>query len=410
LNTSFADLGRRVLLALIPAFITYNTLLFYGFTGNSVFYILLSLLFLVYVLIGWKNGLLLACSLLGATLLLNLALGVMKVEDRIYYRAHERLAVYDSKLELEGYKKNADITVSMPFGDAYAVGTEKNIEKEPRRIRFKTDSLGFRNDRDYHGQKYVLVGDSFVVGNGSSQEDTLGAQLRDKYGIDAYTLAHAGGVLEYVKYIRHFERVNKGDFRVLLFLYEGNDFPEGFSRRQFVLKKPVMRAFPDWYFSLYKRTVLYRFTYGLLSRRSAKPLPSEAITVNGHRMGEFSEYIRATRRETYKFPEPVVDGRFSLVAGRIDHIFFIPTKYRVYYSMLDGGSRRPLPYAQWDAVRALGQRYKIPCTDLTGSLIMESARLLGEGKFTYFKDDSHWNKYGMAVAARVVSEQLKTGK
>ena len=410
MDFSFSNIIRRVLLALIPAFVTYNTLLFYGFTGNSAFYILLSISFLVYLFIDWKNGLLLACSLLGATLLLNFAMGFMKLEDRIYYRAHERLAVYDYRLGLEGYRKNADITVNIPFGDTYAVGTDKNIEKEPRKVRFRTDSLGFRNDHDYHGQKYVLVGDSFVVGNGSSQEDTLGAQLRDKYGIDTYTLAHAGGILEYVKYIRYFDKINKGDFRVLLFLYEGNDFPEGFSRRQFALEKSYWRGFLDWYFSLYKRTILYRYTYSLLSRRSAKPFPSEAVVVGGHRMGEFSEYIRATRRDTYRFPERVVDDRFSLVAGRIEHIFFIPTKYRVYYSLLDGGARRPLPYAQWDAVRALAERFRIPCTDLTGSLVLESARLLKEDKFTYWKDDSHWNRYGMAVAARVVSEQLKAGK
>ena len=366
--------------------------------------------FLVYVCIDWKNGLLLACSLLGTTLLLNGLLGLLKFEDRIYYRAHERVAVYDHKMEMEGYRKNVDIMVSMPFGDTIAVGTEKNIEREPRRIRFKTDSLGFRNNSDYRGQRYVLVGDSFVVGDGSTQEDTLAVQLRERYGIDVYTLAHPGGILEYVKYILYFKKIYKTDFRVLMFLYEGNDFAEGFSRRQFALKKTHGRALLDWYFSFYRRTILYRYTYSLMSKRSARPFPSEAITVNGHRMGEFTEYIRATRRETYRFPERVVEDRVSLVADRIDHIFFIPTKFRVYYSSLDTGNDRPLPNAQWEAVKALAERFKIPCTDLTGPMIAESARLLKEDKYTYWKDDSHWNRYGIGVAAKVVAEELKAKK
>jgi len=68
---------------------------------------------------------LLACSLLGTTLLLNGLLGLLKFEDRIYYRAHERVAVYDHKMEMEGYRKNVDIMVSMPFGDTIAVGMRR---------------------------------------------------------------------------------------------------------------------------------------------------------------------------------------------------------------------------------------------------------------------------------------------
>ena len=57
--------------------------------------------------------------------------------------------------------------------------------------------------------------------------------------------------------------------------------------------------------------------------------------------------------------------------------------------MLDGGNLKPLPNAQWEAVKALAERFKIPCTDLTGPMVAESARLLKEGKYTYWKDDSH---------------------
>jgi hypothetical protein len=409
LKISFLHISRRFLIALIPTLITYNTLLFYGFPGNSIFYILLSLWFLVYLCMSWKKGLLLACLLLGATVLLNSLLGLMDVEERIYYGTHERLKVYNSELELDSYRKNVDISVLMPFGDTIAMGTEKNIETEPRKIRFRTDSLGFRNDGDYRGQKYVLVGDSLVMGGGTSQEDTLAAQLRDKYGVDTYSLTYAGGILEYVKCILYFKKKCKTDFRVLMFLFEGNDFAEGFSRRQFVLKKPFMRAQLDWYFSLYKRTILYRYTYILMNRGSERPFPSETITVNGHRMGEFSEYIRVSRREAYRYPEPVME-RVSLVADRIDHIFFIPTKFRVYYSFLQPPHEQPLPNAQWEAAKELGEKFGIPCTDLTGPMIEESAILLKKGKYTYWKDDSHWNRYGIGVAAKVVAEQLKVKK
>ncbi|MEJ2071405.1 MAG: hypothetical protein P8X58_13550 [Syntrophobacterales bacterium] len=44
----------------------------------------------------------------------------------------------------------------------------------------------------------------------------------------------------------------------------------------------------------------------------------------------------------------------------------------------------------------------VRCVNLTGPLQEESRRLLPEGKLTFWKDDSHWNRYGMAVAARTI--------
>jgi len=50
-----------------------------------------------------------------------------------------------------------------------------------------------------------------------------------------------------------------------------------------------------------------------------------------------------------------------------------------------------------------GGKVQIPCTDLTGPM-MPSPPALKEGKYTYWKDDSHWNRYGIGVAAKVVAE------
>jgi hypothetical protein len=49
----------------------------------------------------------------------------------------------------------------------------------------------------------------------------------------------------------------------------------------------------------------------------------------------------------------------------------------------------------------------IRCVNLTGPLQEESRRLLPEGKLTFWKDDSHWNRYGMGVAARQVQAFLQ---
>jgi hypothetical protein len=397
------------LAALIPLLLTYHALLFYGFLANAVLYALLFVAFMAYLFIDWRNSLILSCALLGATLLLNFLVGLVGIDDRIYYREHERFGVYNSDLQADTYRKNVDVTLKEPFGDVYAVGGAKGLEAEPRTVRFRTDSLGFRNEAAYKGQKYVLVGDSFVVANGCSQEDMLASQLKDGYGIDAYTLAYPGGIPEYVRFIRYLERKSRDDFRVLLFLFEGNDFPESYSRKHFVVKKNFIKALFATYRSFFKETTLYRYTFSLAASRKKKPFTSTVLTVKGHKIGDFNEYVHATERQSYNFPERGVQA-LAGVSGRIDHIFFIPTKFRVYYDFLDSGKGNPLPDAQWEAVKALGARLKIPCTDLTAPLVADSAELLKKDRFTFWKDDSHWNRQGIAVAAGIVASRVGAGK
>ncbi|MBA4417252.1 MAG: hypothetical protein C0392_04990 [Syntrophus sp. (in: bacteria)] len=409
MNISFVSLGRKALIALIPLVIMSITFLFYGFANTFVYYPLLCIFYLVFIYIDYKNAFLLSITLFIVTLLVNGLLGLLKIDDRIYYRAHERLTVYNHEIEMKSYKKNVDITVMMPFGDACAVGNEKNIDIEPRRIRFKTDSLGFRNDSDYKGQEYVLVGDSFTVGNDTSQEDILMTQLKEKYHKDTYGLAYPGGIPEYVKYILYFQKKVKTDFKVLLFVYEGNDFPETYSRKRLTVKKHGFMALRDRYKAIFEETVLYKYTYSLISKYTRKSLSAEVFVVNGRRMADFGEYIDAARRDTYRLPDKVVP-MLSLVRNRIDHIFFIPTKYRVYYSFLEKNNQKPLPNAQWEAIKALSKKLDIGCTDLTGPMIDVSKILLKEDKYTFWKDDSHWNKYGIGVAAKVVSDYIDSKK
>ena len=86
------------------------------------------------------------------------------------------------------------------------------IWAEPRRVRYKTDSMGFRNDADYHNEPVLLVGDSFIAGSGNTQEDLLSAQLERDCGLPAYNLAFPGELHSYVRYVQGFFRTHPVDF------------------------------------------------------------------------------------------------------------------------------------------------------------------------------------------------------
>src|SRR4030066_309425 len=59
-------------------------------------------------------------------------------------------------------------------------------------------SLGFRNDADYQGEEYLLIGASLLAGIDDTQEDILPSQLK-RFQINTYALGHSGGIREYVQ-------------------------------------------------------------------------------------------------------------------------------------------------------------------------------------------------------------------
>jgi len=123
-------------------------------------------------------------------------------------------------------------------------------------------------------------------------------------------------------------------------------------------------------------------------------------------LGFLNEYVAVTRRAAFDAGDDFAN-KLSRIKDHLGGIFFIPSKFRVYYNLLKGGARPPLPNAQWEYVEAAARRVGVRCVNLTGPLQEESRRLLPEGKLTFWKDDSHWNRYGIAVAAKAVKAFLQ---
>ena len=88
-----------------------------------------------------------------------------------FFRAHEKYKTKKAK-----YQKNISETISMPYGDIYFLDSGLNNKRElikvPRIQKFITDSYGIRNDEiKIEEAEIILVGDSFITANGTTQED-----------------------------------------------------------------------------------------------------------------------------------------------------------------------------------------------------------------------------------------------
>jgi hypothetical protein len=356
---------------------------------------------------GSGNALTLVGSCAVALAMYGAALRVAGLDEAIYYRFHERFATWDARHGHRAYRPGVSFRGREPYGDLQIFARETIAE--PRDVEFRTDADGFRNDADYAGQPWVLVGDSFVVGVANSQQDILQARLAQR-GVRAYNLGHPGGPLDYESFWRSFQRRHRAAARPLLFLFEGNDFPETVGAHE-----P-----PRWWAALdhqvrgatarFTRLATYRVTRSLVSRFAARDDIRDGrqvlvLPLAGARQAFFTrEVVHARAPELQDMA--LTDAAFARLAPDLAAVFFIPTKYRVYQPWVAPGER--LPDASWRHLERLCDEYAVRCFDLTPALVRRSEALLAAGRFTWWRDDTHWNGEGIDAAAARVAEVLGT--
>ena len=125
-----------------------------------------------------------------------------KRSDEIYFRAHEKFSIPSKRK----YMNKINEIIKMPYGDIYFMGKNKNIKeldmiREARSIVFETDKHGFRNDKNLEEAEIILIGDSFIVGNGTSQEFIPSNVLSKKISKNVANIAYPGGPKEYEEMI-----------------------------------------------------------------------------------------------------------------------------------------------------------------------------------------------------------------
>jgi hypothetical protein len=354
---------------------------------------------------GASSALTLIGACAAALALYAAALRASRLDDAIYYRFHERFATWDPHGHHRAYQPGVSYQAVEPHGDLQVFTAEPIAE--PRHVVFHSDSEGFRNDADYAGEPWVLIGDSFVVGMGCSQQDILQVRLAAR-GIHAYNLAHPGGPLDYESFWRGFVARHGRSSRPVLFLFEGNDFPERVGARQ--------RA--GWWVELdhevreltapLTRLSTYRVSRALVARIDARGEPEadavEVDTLAGARLAFYVPYMRHTRAPALQ-DMTLTDAALARLAPELAAIFFIPTKYRVYQRWIAPAEK--LPHASWHHLARLCHEYRVSCTDLTPALVARSEALLAADRFTWWRDDTHWNAEGIDAAAERVAQVLR---
>ena len=325
------------------------------------------------------------------------------------YREHEKW-----RHDFDRYEANVVDTIAMPHGDLVALAPSLGPQiAEPRSVEFRTDSAGQRNDADYRGQALVLVGDSFVVGNGNTQAHMLGEVLRSEHALDTYSIAYPGDPPRYFRRARDF-LAQHPEARFLFFYFEGNDFqppggsgaategPNAYDRFRSQVRKDLFPGlhYPILAFNL-SRTLEQRLLH------ADRPSSVTVRAIGGRPVGFLDEQVRIAES-----PEVRLEMSFAppRVVGSTAAAFFIPTTHRVYDAWIEDGVTLPEPAPAFEALRAFYANHAVPVIDLTPALRRRAEELLPQGEFVFWRDDTHWNQHGIRAAAEEVARWAGSGR
>jgi hypothetical protein len=311
-------------------------------------------------------------------------------------------------------------TKAHAYGDLAALGAFP-ADREYRSETFTTDSWGYRNPPSANRLPPwgLLVGSSFSAGAGVNDDETLAARL----GREVHeTVYNAGGEsLELWRIRSLYHRLGMTQGVVVYEYLERNDPPVIPDDDAPPPKGPVEAAFDRFglettylYFQGWTAVSPLEVALGRRYRalKDDQWLPKEVSGVierslgNGERMlflryeqtlyqrrsrTEFIEYWRWLRRRLE------ADGLQLLVV-------LVPSKYTIYGDLLDPPDGRVQEGQAFLARLESGLRGRgIMAVNLGPPLRLAAAAVVGERRYVFFRDDTHWNAAGIELAAREVA-------
>lgn len=377
--------------------------------GAKIVAPLLALLYGASFLLPPREKTLAALSVAGGCLLLNLVAPFFM--EATYYREHEKL----HKRVDRGFKRyapNQEVTIEAAHGDLVALGSrhpEANEIREGRKLEFRADAHGYRDYANGAAPRSILVGDSFVVGNGNTQEHNLSFLLQEQ-GIPNYNLGHNGDIAEYLAALANARvEMRLATTPALLFAFEGNDFAQvnycipaetGVGRI-----RDLHRAVKEMHLARFLAALAANL--GATGRDAAPLIRVLESKPGGPKVGFLEEYIDVATRSTYD--AACLENAFANRTQGLMGIVFIPVKARVYsqlFAEAPDALRGESVYAR--ELRAIAARLRIPFIDLTEPLRKAAAAGISRNEFVYWRDDTHWNVNGMRAAVAAILPLLKS--
>lgn len=344
--------------------------------------------------------------------------------DRISFRAWEALRVGG---EAGPFRPNRRYENPRAYGDLANIGNLPEMREYHREL-VVTDAGGFRNPPGLaeSGRVRVLItGSSFTAGTEVEDHETLAGQLAERLGVGVYNAALAEPDLTSLRELARRTGLRNG---VVVFeLLEGRAAPPpslGGGPRTVRCPLGVGDAGNAWcraYNALYERSRVSPMR--VLSRRVVRRLQNDRWLPNPDRDAVLRARLSDGREMLFQGddadwrPAAAEEERavryFTWLDRRLDReglgllVVLVPRKYTVYAPLFEARAREPDAGAR--SLERIARRLHdqgVPVVDLTPALREAAVRELREGRTVYFRDDTHWNALGIAVAADAIAPRV----
>jgi hypothetical protein len=354
---------------------------------------------------------------------------------RFAFRCWEVLINQDPTKSSAVFRPNAGHVAWRSYGDLAAMANLRNL-REYRPEIFTSDELGFRNPPAscrLGPPEALLVGSSFSAGSGVADDQTLSARLRVHTGKRVYNAAGFGMDISRVRALaRHFGMRRGLVVYEYLERYDVPPPPGGPTEPELAgIRRDAAGGIPaaaggglwDRWSAAADKWTQYS-PLQIVARRACQRVQNDRLLPNPFARIVQARTLRDGSRQLF-IPTDVENARrdrpvdhaaayFAGVAAELRKedldllVVLVPDKYSVYQPLVrDEQEAAAAPSRYLDRVEAQARAAGVPVVNLTAAFCREAEAGLARGQYLYWRDDTHWNPYGIDVAAREIDRVWK---
>lgn len=349
------------------------------------------------------------------------------LQDTLYYRPSDMFCnKFPLFHQVPRYAKNS-FYKGKASGDLAHMLENKDY-RQLRNVVFQTDSLGFRNTPGASNKvvDLILLGDSYGVGVGTTQDKTWGTLLAKNYNLKTYNLSVPSspwGQLITFRLEANKLKTHKNSL-VLWAIFTGNDLGGLYGEEI----KHIKHNNRLERFSVAHSTFKNRSPFRLLQKKQqyreyhdqvkqqilAKEFGSNKkalfyLPYVGQANLSSSEILRHPNYEKLKSIFEEMEKLANSSSLNIA-VVLLPTKSEVYSWILYDQAPWSLPTPPSDfsqTIKELSQAAGFSFLDLKPFMVKAAQETYAaSGKLLWWNDDTHWNELGHKVAAETVYDNL----
>lgn len=315
---------------------------------------------------------------------------------------HQEASLYKTRIPHRS-KYYPNINSSMnAVGDLCAHTNNSIIKKEV----WRTDDWGFRNNEFIENPDILIIGDSYVLGCGLSQEETISSKVASKfnYKLKVYNMASSS--------MREFDKNMKLGIikkpKLLIYSIVERNIPP--IMRSYILKSSKLKENIRSIFEFYNINVfldkalrMYSLTWlkARINHSKRRSIPAVGNTkmffLSGINQIHNDEDLLATAKAIISYK------KYCDTLG-INFLFLpMPNKETVYYELVPF-SKQPNYLIELDSILNKSNVFTINTLDIYNDYRKENKSLL------YHYDDTHWNSNATEIIANEISTNTQCVK